>query len=199
MLFRSEELSLDQPGPDTEVLARAACRWVREMVRINMGGCEQRRFRLFVWRPKGEQILCSGRFSCTDPEYEVEEAAPKPPNNPLAPTVQAPVTSECQPEARVWRSLGDGYTHLISLLQQSYSHLAVLQNTTISNQNTQNSRLQKVVEELVGELLKMRVGLAEVVQQGRQESGETRVREELGKQFISEIGTFGREIGRAHV
>ena len=89
------------------------------------------------------------------------------------------------------RALGEGYTHLIGLLQQSYAHLATLQNTTISNQNQQILRLQRVLEELMGELTKMRVGIAEVDVRRREDAGETKVRGEHGKQFIPEAGRFG--------
>jgi hypothetical protein len=193
------------PGDEALRLAEAACRWVRETVTNNMHGQEEGRFRIFVWRPKGEQVLFTARFGCTDPNYNPEAArapqaltlvtAPE-----LAPTVSSPVITAALaavPEARVWSALGNGYTQFIELAQKTYAHLATLQNTTIQNQNTQVLRLQKVVEELVGEHIKMRAGILEADGTRRVEGEEARVREELGKQFISEIGTFGRVVAAA--
>lgn len=198
---------LDQPATDedpTLALADAAVRWIRETVETNMHGRGECRFRLFVWRPKAEQILFTARFGCVDTMHEpdaptVPVIASAPPA--LAPTVSPPppivAALDSLPEARVWGALGNGYTHLIELLQKSYAHLATLQNTTISNQNTQILRLQRVLEELMGEVLKMRVGLADADQGRRVDDQENRVREELGKQFIAELGTFGRVFASA--
>jgi hypothetical protein len=190
-------------GSTTEDLARAASRWIRETARMNMGDRKDCKFKVSAWRPKGEQQLLGARFTCEDTEFE--ESRPEEPvkaaNSPfptpiVAPTVQLP-PPDSFPDARHWRALGDGYTHLIHLLQQSYAHLATLQNTTVSNQNVQILRLQKVLEELMGEMLKLRIGIAEATGSVQQESRETRMREELGKQFISEIGTFGRVFASA--
>lgn len=204
------ELVPPDGGDDESLrLADAACRWIRETVAQNMPGRGECRFRVFVWRPKGEQIIFSARFGCTDPTFDPEAPAALPTVvAPAAPVLAAPTPTtpsvptfvhavEAMPEARVWAALGGGYTHLIDLLQKSYAHLATLQNTTISNQNTQILRLQKVLEELMGELLKMRVGIAEAATTQREDADAARVREELGKQFITEIGTFGRVVAAA--
>jgi hypothetical protein len=112
--------------------------------------------------------------------------------------VAAPVPAGIvPPDARAWHALGDGYTRLMELAQKVYAHLATLQNTTVGNQNTQILRLQKVVEDLVAEHIKMRVGVVEADHSRRVEGEESRVREELGKQFISELGTFGRVVASA--
>lgn len=199
-----EDLATASDQPDeTLSLADAACRWLREMVAANMHGRAHVKFRLFVWRPKGDSILFSARFGCIDPHFDADVPVESiiQPANPLAPTVDAanvvPSVLETRPEARVWGARGEGYTHLIGLLQKSYAHLAALQNTTITNQNSQILRLQKVLEELMGDVVKLRVGLAENEQVQREDSGASRVREELGRQFIAEVGTFGRVLAAA--
>lgn len=191
----SLDLESLEAGPSLPDLARAAGRWIRESAGMNMGGRKECKFKVSVWRPKGEQQLMGARFTCEDTEFDEKpvEEAPKVANTPFPATLPLPTPlPDTSPDSRHWRTLGDGYTHLIALLQQSFSHLAGLQNTTISNQNVQMLRLQKVLEELVGEMLKLRIGMAESHGQVVQESRETRVREELGKQFLSELGTFGR-------
>lgn len=195
------------PSPVDEALrqADAGCRWIREMVASNMNGQEEGRFRLFVWRPKGEQILFTARFSCVDVGY----VAPGPASEPgvletakeLLPNVQMTPEREAQLEAlpagRTWAALGAGHEQLLALTQKTYGHLATLQNTTINNQNTQILRMGKVIEDMASDRAKVAAGLNHADETRRTEEGESRVREELGKQFISEIGTFGRVIASA--
>ena len=185
--------------------ADAVCRWIREMVTNNMHGQEEGRFRLFVWRPKGEQVLFTARFGCTDAAH-----VPPPPTKQLpaletAPELLPTVIStpemiarrDFYPPARAWDALGDAHTRLMELAQKTYGHLATLQNTTVGNQNLQILRLQKCVEDLVADHIKAQVTAFREDDERRTDQGETRVREELGKQFISEIGTFGRVVAAA--
>lgn len=197
----------DPPAPGDQAMrfADAGCRWIREMVANNMHGQEEGRFRLFVWRPKGDQIIFTARFGCTDTGYvapttpkelAVIETAPELlPNVVMTPERQAML--ESLPSARVWAALGAGHMQLIELSQKTYGHLATLQNTTIQNLNQHGLRQGAQIEHLVGEHVKLRVGAVHVDEERRVEAGESRVREELGKQFISEIGTFGRVIASA--
>ena len=200
------DLAAEQEDEDPTLrLAEAACRWVREMVANNMHGREEGQFRLFVWRPKGDQAIFTARFGCTDTGY-VEPLVPRelvvvPTDPKLAANVEMTperiLAREAVPEGRVWGALGAGHAQLIELTQKTYGHLATLQNLTINNQNTQILRMSKVIEEMAGERVKLIAGVAEDVQTRRTEGEESRVREELGKHFISEIGTFGRVIAQA--
>lgn len=177
---------LDAPADD---LGAAAMRWLRFQTEANMSGRDEAKFKVSLWKPKGGGVYFSARFVCRDLDQDDEPgpAAPVAPTLPLPPPVE-----DGAPEGRAWRALGDGYAHLAALFQQSYAHLAALQNTTIGNQNAQILRLQRVLEEVAGELIKLKVGLHEVDSTHRIEDGEARIREELGKQFITELGTFGR-------
>ncbi len=200
------------PGDQAMRHAEAGCRWVREMVANNMHGQEEGRFRLFVWRPKGDQIIFTARFGCTDTSYIAPTAGPAvsaalaviPTSKEFLPNVELlPMTPERQamldslPSARVWAALGAGHMQLIELSQKTYGHLATLQNASIQNLNQHGLRQGAQIEHLVGEQVKLRVGAAHVDEDRRVDAGESRVREELGKQFISEIGTFGRVIASA--
>lgn len=197
----------DAPSDDDASMrhAEAGCRWIREMVANNMHGQEEGKFRLFVWRPKGEQILFTARFGCTDTGYVspaptkelavLETKAELLPN--LAMTAERVLARDAVPEGRVWGALGAGHAQLIELSQKTYGHLATLQNITINNQNTQILRMSRVIEEMAAERVKIAVGAVHADDNRRVEGEESRVREELGKQFISEIGTFGRVIASA--
>lgn len=63
--------------------------------------------------------------------------------------------------------------------------------------NGQNQRLQRLVEELSGDLIQVKIGAYEVESGRRTDDGEAKVREELGRQFISELGTLGRVVASA--
>lgn len=209
--FQLGDLALPPTGPSAHELAVAMTRFVRHTMAANMAGCPRRVFKVSIWRPKGEGQYTSGRVTCTDPDFDAEEdigadvvalptaavTAPVP-FTPPAPTVVVPPQHlEFLPEARPWRALSEGYASLIGLLQTGYNHLANLQNQTISSQNHQNIRLQRVMEALMTELVNLRMGLGEADASRRTEEGESKVREELGKTFISELGGLGRVVAAA--
>lgn len=189
----------DSSLPSLEQLAQAAVRWIRYTVAANMGGEREREFKLRVHTAKGHRTLHACRFSvrnldrADEPERGTLVPFPAP-----APTVQAaivtPSSGDNLPEARTWRALGEGYTNFIGLIQATYAHLANLQNTALSNQDQRIQHLQSGLNNVTGELVKLRVGLAEAANLERQEGNDSRVREELGKTFIAELGTLGRAL-----
>lgn len=195
-------------GPTSRDLATAMCRFVRHTIAENMTGCPRRVFKVSLWRPKGEGQYTSKRVTCVDPDFDEDEdlgfdepetagavvALPPPqPPPPATVVVQTPqVPAEFLPEARPWRALSEAYTNMIGLLQSSYNHLANLQSQTINAQNQQNIRLQRVMEVLVGELTNLRLGVNEITEEKRAEESATRVKTELGKEFIGQMGAVGR-------
>lgn len=207
------DLAAAPSGPTAQDLAVAMTRWIRHTMATNMSGCQRRVFKVSLWRPKGEGQYTSGRVVCTDPDFDIGDdlgadepsrmgelvTLPVPQAPPAATVVVArpQMTVEYMPEARPWRALSEGYTNLIGLLQTGYNHLASLQNQTINSQNQQNIRLQRVMEAMTGELVNLRMGLSEADGTRRTDEGESKVREELGKQFIAELGTFGRVVAAA--
>ena len=80
------------------------------------------------------------------------------------------------PEERVWSASGDGYTRLIALAQGTYSHIAGLQNTATVVLNGQNQRPQRLVEELSGDLIQVKIGAHEVFQTGSERQAHRRRR-----------------------
>ena len=191
----------DLDDPSNEDLARAASRWVRQVAAANMAGRATAKFKVCLWRPKGDALLHSARFVARNPVHmDGDEGEDYPLVAPPAPTIAAPAPQPAMiigPEERVWSALGDGYTRLIALAQGTYSHIAGLQNTAIVVLNGQNQRLQKLVEELSGDLIPLQIGAYEVETGRRTDDGEAKVREELGRQFISELGTLGRVVASA--
>lgn len=167
----------DSSLPSLEQLARAAMRWIKHTCAGFMVGETVRDFKIRVFSAKGHKTIHARRFTVRDLDREraakAPVAAPAPIAVALTPTVvpikPEPGRSEAMPEARAWRASSDGYTNLIGLIQPSYAHLATLQNAALSNQQGEIQQLREGLETLTGELVKLRVGLAEVDQESRAE------------------------------
>jgi hypothetical protein len=187
---------------DTRLLAIAGIRWIEETVTALMAGRTHGKFKVGLWSPGGKTLIHSSRFEAENPharrrpadeeaEMEAERAAlPVAPKPDLAPTVHAPVPrpGPAVPEERVWQALGDGYTQLISLTQSTYSHIAKLQSAEIQSLSAQNKRLSDTLEAVSSDLRNVHIGTAEVQRDEVAEATAAKVREELGKQFIEQLG-----------
>ncbi len=203
----------DDDGPDLgnafgaalvgpRLLAKAAMRWIEETVTALMAGRNHGKFKIGLWSPAGKTLIHSSRFEAKNPharrrpadeeaEVEAERAAIIQPTGPdLAPTVHAPAqrSGPPLPEERVWQALGDGYTQLISLTQSTYAHIAKLQSAEIQSLFAQNKRLSDTVEAVSDDLRSVHVGTAEAQRDEVNEATSAKVREELGKQFIDQVG-----------
>ena len=188
------------------VLAVAAMRWIVETVTALMAGRIHGKFKIGLWTPGGKTMLHSARFEAKNPnarrreideesEVEAEGRPVAPARGPdLAPTVQPPATrpGAVPPDERVWHALGDGYTQLISLTQSTYSHIAKLQSAEIQSLSSQNKRLHDTLENVSNDLRHVHIGTAEAQRDEANEASSSKVREELGKQFIEQLGSVGR-------
>ncbi len=96
------------------------------------------------------------------------------------------------PEARVWRALGKATEELLVTVGRTYSGIIELQARTVLHQSEQLDRSQRLVENLAGQLLAARRVQERDDAETRADESQLRVREELGKTFLSELGTLGR-------
>ena len=88
-----------------------------------------------LWKGKGDKVIYSSRFLCTNTDYEEPLVAVP------APTVPLPGPNpDTSPDPRTWRALGEGYQNFIALVQSSYQHLANLQNAHITSTGGQLAR-----------------------------------------------------------
>lgn len=207
-------------------IARAAVRWVQETAGAQMNSTRRRKFKLSAWSPKGDRLIYSARFSCENPDWDAAEedaeleerrrppvlvpgsqgltvlrnpatqpalGAPTPGDRPSAPMVML----EAIPEGRVWKALGGGYEHLLTLYERGFGGLSDLQNDALSMMGNQNRRNQVVIESLADRLITLKVGTELAENEGREEAASSRVNHELGKQFISELGGLGRVVATA--
>ena len=96
------------------------------------------------------------------------------------------------PEARVWRALGRATEDFLGTVGRTFSGIIDLQTRTVEHQATQLDKSQALVENLAGQLLAARqVQRTDEVEQQVDER-QLKVREELGKTFLSELGSLGR-------
>ena len=101
------------------------------------------------------------------------------------------------PEGRVWQALGGAVAHHLLMMQEGYDNLAKHQTAILNTQNTQILRNQKVLEELTGQVINMRTGIASEARLEKDDAEGSRVRETLAKSFIAELGGLGRVIASA--
>ena len=179
-------------GVTYAVLADAALRWIKHMADQNMIGEREGKFKVNLWKGKGDKVIYSSRFLCTNTEWE------EPPAAAPAPTVPLPVVyPDTSPDPRTWRALGEAYQNFVGLVQSSYQHIANLQSAHITSTSGQLARTQRSNENIVGQLTNLKIGVFEAESSQRGDDGEGRVREELGKQFIAELGGLGRVLATA--
>ena len=179
-----------------EDLARAVSRWLRQHVHDNMVGRNEAKFKVSLWSPKGDTHIYSGRFIARRVERPAEHTAPA---GTIAsgPSMRFTQNGVLPPEAAVWQALGGSYVNFVALMQTGYSHLFGLQNSAIVVLNGDNQRLRKTLESAYGDLAKLRIGTFEAETEQGRDSASTKVREELGKQFIAELGALGRVVAGA--
>lgn len=96
------------------------------------------------------------------------------------------------PEARVWRALGQATEEFLGRVGASYGNIIELQARTVTHQAEQLDKSQALVENLARQLLAARQ-VQETDQAGlKADEQQLRIREELGKTFLNELGSLGR-------
>ena len=96
------------------------------------------------------------------------------------------------PEARVWRALGRATEDFLATVGRTYGDIIDLQSRTVSHQAAQLDKSQALVENLATQLLAARHLQANDASEQKADEQQLRVREELGKTFLSELGSLGR-------
>ena len=96
------------------------------------------------------------------------------------------------PEARVWRALGHATEEFLGTVGKTYSGIIDLQARTVHHQAEQLDKSQQLVENLASQLLAARHVRESDEAEQKVDEQQLRVREELGKTFLSELGSLGR-------
>ena len=98
------------------------------------------------------------------------------------------------PEARVWRALGRATEEFLGTVGRTYGGIIDLQARTVHHQAEQLDKSQALVENLAGQLLAARQVKDSDEAEQKVDERQLRVREELGKTFLSELGSLGRVV-----
>ena len=96
------------------------------------------------------------------------------------------------PEARVWRALGRATEEFLGTVGKTYSGIIDLQARTVHHQAEQLDKSQQLVENLASQLLAARQVKESDEAEQKVDERQLRIREELGKTFLSELGSLGR-------
>lgn len=186
-----------------ERLARGASVWIRRVVADNMTGRGLVKFKISLWRPKGDGLMHSARFIAHNPNVddgEPGEAAVLRAMPPPQPTIALESPSgQPNPSSAAWAALENGYRNLLGVMQEAYgglthahAHQAAMSAEAHARQAKEISKLHAMVEELHGKMLLIKVGQAEIEQTGRESETSAAHREAMMKQFLSELGSIGR-------
>ena len=96
------------------------------------------------------------------------------------------------PEARVWRALGQATEEFLGTVGRAFSGIVDLQAKTVNHQSEQLDKSQALVQSLATQLLAARRLKESDEAEQKVDERQLRVREELGKTFLSELGSLGR-------
>ena len=99
---------------------------------------------------------------------------------------------ESIPEARVWRALGRATEDFLGTVGRAFNGIVDLQAKTVNHQAVQLDKSQALVESLATQLLAARRLQAGDEADQKADERQIRVREELGKTFLNELGSLGR-------
>ncbi len=135
------------------------------------------------------------------PPVQVVMPTPEPPRTTPAVAIALTANGQGQliyldpdtiPEARVWRALGRATEEFLGTVGKTYGGIIELQARTVHHQAEQLDKSQHLVEHLAGQLLVARQVKESDEAEQKVDERQLRVREELGKTFLSELGSLGR-------
>lgn len=103
------------------------------------------------------------------------------------------------PESRVWRALGRATEEFLGTVGKTYTGIIDLQARTVTHQAEQLDKSHALVENLASQLLAARQIQATDEAEQKVDERQIRVREELGKTFLSELGSLGRVLASSRL
>lgn len=197
----SEDGEAAQPKPESalakaaketpaEEIARAACRWIRDIASRNTVGDKYTRFRVKVWGPKANRMVDSGQFVCRNHEVDLDIPEPADPHLEIpTPTFDQAATSGA---ARGIKALGDYYAQWGQIVLGSVGQLQGVNNAMMARLHKQLQESRDQVEQLVAAILEYRY--QETVSEGHRihEEREGDARNLLAQQFINQFGEAAR-------
>jgi len=197
-----DESSRDDPGwpphhnePPTrraltqEEIAKAACRWLRDIAARHCVGGEYSRFRVRLYPPKGTKLIDGGHFVCRNLNW----------------TDQIPDRADTMPDLRIpppnfdqmakdstlkgIKALGDYYAQWGQIVLGSVGQLQGVNNSMLARLHSQLQESRGQVDELVASILEFRHNEFESQEQRRVEERAGDTRTELARDALQHLGT----------
>ena len=182
----------EQPPPPTsttEDIARAACRWLRDISARHCVGDSQRRFRVRIYLPKGTKLLDGGQFVCRNHDWSDEVVG----SSDAMPDLRIPPPNFDQSAKdstlKGIKALGDYYAQWGQIVLGSVGQLQGVNNSMLARLHHQLQESRGQVDELVASILEYRHNEVEAAERRRldERAGDTRT--ELARDALQHLGT----------
>lgn len=165
-------------------LARGVDNWVRATVANQMYGRASARFKLMIWAPKGNRCLFSLRFGAVSTAWD-DEPVPLPKPTDVEPSV----TSNEDPDWLVRR-----VKNILAVSESSTHWLLQACRSVIADQQAHIRRQGQELSKLFDAYLSEDRLTARVVTASTQEAERNRLRAELGKTTIEQLGKISSHV-----
>ena len=183
------EEQLASPKTTVEDIARAACRWLRDISARHCVGDSQRRFRVRIYLPKGTKLLDGGQFVCRNHDWSDEVVG----SSDAMPDLRIPPPNFDQSAKdstlKGIKALGDYYAQWGQIVLGSVGQLQGVNNSMLARLHHQLQESRGQVDELVASILEYRHNEVEAAERRRldERAGDTRT--ELARDALQHLGT----------
>lgn len=179
--------------PTQEQIARAACRWIRDIAARCTVGESYVRFRVKVWGPKGYRMVDSGQFVCRNHDVDLDL-----PGDDGSPALAMPEPdfdkAALRGAAKGLQALGDLYTQWGQIVLGSIGQLQGINNQTTTRLHRQLAESRDQVDQLVASILEYRFQEATALESRRADERENDGRTALARDAIHQVGEAARAL-----
>lgn len=170
-----------------EQIAKAACRWMRELALSNTVGEEWCRFRVKAFGPKGTKVLHTGTFIVRNHEFDLELPVPSETRDlkiPLPTFDQAAGAGA----AKGIKALGDYYAQWGRIVLGSVGQLQGVNNEMMARLHKQLAESRGQVDQLVASILENRVAELELAEEKQANERQDDARHALAREALAQLG-----------
>ena len=192
-LEADEEEPDDEPEPPSreritaELIAEAACRWLREISVNNTVGEEWCRYRARIYGPKGMKVLHTGTFIVKHADYDLDLPSPSEVRDLKIPK---PTFEEAANEgaAKGIKALGDYYAQWGRIVLGSVGQLQGVNNEMLARLHKQLNESRGQVDQLVGSILENRFNELQMHEERQAGERQDDARHALAREAITQLG-----------
>jgi hypothetical protein len=186
--------------PTPEDLARAACRWLRDLAIRNTVGEHYRRIRIRAYGAKGIRVVDTGSFVCRNHDVDLDIPLPEP-GTPLglAPeeaNLRIPTPSFDEAAnvgaARSIKALGDYYAQWGQIVLGSVGQLQGVNNAMLGRLHKQLDESRGQVDDLVAAVLNYRFEASQADASRKSDERQDDTRHALAREALQQLGEAAR-------